>query len=412
MVEKRYDWEGGAELDEHTLKKHKILKEYFRKYLITRCKHPRQERFRVIVVDGFSGAGLYKCGSFGSPLIFVETLLNTIKEINLDRISNNIRTIQIECLLIFNDKNKLAVEKLKTNISPLLEKVNQEGDNLRITCEFFEDHFQATYPKIKRRIKTAKCNNVFFNLDQCGYSHVPVSIIKDIINSWKSAEVILTFMIESALTYLSPNNTLSKVPLEPEMQENINQILTDKTLLTKAQWLGIAEGIIFTFLRECAPYVSPFSINNPKGWRYWLMHFANNYRARQVYNDILHKNSKSQAHFGRHGLNMLSYDPQDDASLYLFDEDSRKLAKEALYDDIPRFVSESGDTLSMSDFYSAAYSETPAHSDDIHKMIIENPDIEVITTTGGSRRQHNTIKSEDTLKLTAQKSFIFMFPEI
>ena len=40
-----------------------------------------------------------------------------------------------------------------------------------------------------------------------------------------------------------------------------------------------------------------------------------------------------------------------------------------------RFISESGDTLSMSDFYSAAYSETPAHSDDIHKMIIDNPDI-------------------------------------
>ena len=40
----------------------------------------------------------------------------------------------------------------------------------------------------------------------------------------------------------------------------------------------------------------------------------------------------------------------------------------------------------MSDFYECAYSETPAHTDDIHDMIIENPELEVITEAGGSRR--------------------------
>lgn len=64
----------------------------------------------------------------------------------------------------------------------------------------------------------------------------------------------------------------------------------------------------------------------------------------------------------------------------------------------------------MEDFYAAAYSETPAHSDDIHEMIIENPDMEVITETGGQRRKSNTIKRTDTLKLTSQRSMFFMFP--
>ncbi len=59
-------------------------------------------------------------------------------------------------------------------------------------------------------------------------------------------------------------------------------------LMSRKDWLGTAENIVFDAFRLCAPYVSPFSINNPGGWRYWLIHFANAYRARQVYNNILH----------------------------------------------------------------------------------------------------------------------------
>lgn len=79
-------------------------------------------------------------------------------------------------------------------------------------------------------------------------------------------------------------------------------------LMSHGEWLGTAEKIVFDAFCHCAPYVSPFSINNPGGWRYWLIHFANFYRAREVYYNILHKNASLQAHFGRSGLHMLSHD--------------------------------------------------------------------------------------------------------
>ena len=63
-------------------------------------------------------------------------------------------------------------------------------------------------------------------------------------------------------------------------------------MMTRNEWLGTAERTVFDAFRLCAPYVSPFSINNPDGWRYWLIHFANTYRARQVYNNILHGNAE------------------------------------------------------------------------------------------------------------------------
>jgi len=152
------------------------------------------------------------------------------------------------------------------------------------------------------------------------------------------------------------------------------------------------------------------SINNPGGWRYWLIHFANSYRARQVYNNTLHLNSSVQAHFGRSGLNMLAYDPSHDGpDLYLFDDPGRERSRRQLLDDIPRLVSDSGDAISVEDLYAGIYNMTPAHSDDIHAAIIENPDLEVITPAGGGRRKASAIVVGDTIKLKKQLTFFPKF---
>lgn len=93
----------------------------------------------------------------------------------------------------------------------------------------------------------------------------------------------------------------------------------------------------------------------------------------------------------------------------MFDKDSRKAAKQSLYDDIPRLILDQGDTMPIMEFYANVYSETPAHSDDIHDMMLENPDIEVLTPSGNPRRSANTITSEDTLRVKMQKSFFPIF---
>ena len=166
---------------------------------------------------------------------------------------------------------------------------------------------------------------------------------------------------------------------------------------------------MYKLFKSCATYVSPFSINNSDGWRYWLLHFANNVRARQEYNNILHQNSSMQAHFGRSGLNMLSYDPRHEGTLYLFDVSGRESARQQLLDDIPRLVSEFGDVVGLGQFYSSIYNMTSAHMDDVHTAMIENPDLEVITENGGERRKGSTIDSSDTLRLKRQRSFFPLF---
>jgi len=57
MVEKPYKWSEGAKLEEHSRRKHKILREYFYEYLKVRCQNPKQQRFRLAIMDGFAGGG-------------------------------------------------------------------------------------------------------------------------------------------------------------------------------------------------------------------------------------------------------------------------------------------------------------------------------------------------------------------
>ncbi|WP_428244001.1 three-Cys-motif partner protein TcmP [Gynuella sp.] len=408
MAKKDYDWENGAVLEDHSRKKHTILAKYFEQYLLVRCRIPNMERFRLAVVDGFSGSGEYACGTHGSPLILLETVINALNFINHKRIADGFRTLSIECLFIFNDLQKVAIDKLKQNIAPL-EAVIRTHNNIKTEIIYQCKPFEKIYPDIKQKISDGSYSNVFFNLDQCGTSHVSLSTIRDIVNSWKSSEVLFTFAIETLLSYLPTDPNLPRTIVSQQMDTEIYAALRDtNVVINKKEWLGRVEQIVSNHLRDCAVYVSPFSIHNPNGWKYWLVHFAKSYRARQVYNDILHDDDVEQAHFGRSGLKMLSYNPSNEGQLYLFNESSRESAKADLYDDIPRFISESGDMLLMQDFYSAIYSETPAHSDDIHDMIIENSDLEVITDSGGTRRSANAIKSTDFIKLKPQRQMFFM----
>lgn len=411
MATKTYDWASGAPLEDHTGRKHKIIREYFYSYMVTRCQLPQQERFRLCVVDGFAGGGRYKHGEPGSPLIFLEELGHAFRDINIGRMGQSLSPLSIECLLVLNDADPKAVELLRSNTAPVVAKLRQDAPSLHLRIEYLSKPFETAYSDIKSLVTFGRFRSVLFNLDQCGHSRVSSAMLREIMNSYMAPEIFYTFAIDTLISFLEK--------AEPARFSNqLKHLGLDKNALSKlegemnkSEWLGTAEKIVFNSFFECARYVSPFSINNPKGWQYWLIHFANSYRARQVYNNVLHGNSTAQAHFGRSGLNMLAYDPSTDGMLYLFDEEARANARSQLYDDIPRLIAESGDAISLAEFYESVFNATPAHSDDIHTAIIDNPDIEVVTPTGGERRKSNTISIGDVLKLRTQRSFFPMFGE-
>ena len=406
MVQKLYEWVNGATLEDHSRRKHKILREYFLNYMEVRCQVLQQSRFRLAVIDGFAGGGRYDCGSGGSPVIFMEGLKQATESINIKRAAKGLGKIEIECLLVLNDANRDVVEILKGNIAPLHGEIKDSVPNLHLRVEYLDQEFEKAYPAVKRFLSAGRYRSVLFNLDQCGHRHVDRRTLVDIMSTYPSAEVFYTFAIEALVSFLQKSNPtfltaqLATVGLD---SDGLKYLQGD---LSRNSWLGTAERLVFEAFRTCARFVSPFSINNPGGWRYWLIHFANSHRARQVYNNILHENHSYQAHFGRSGLEMLHYDPtHETGSLYLFDGPGRELAKGQLFNDIPRLITDSGDAMKMSEFYGNIYNMTPAHSEDIHAAIIDNPDMAAITPAGGERRKANAITINDVLKLKAQTSF-------
>ncbi|WP_119389207.1 three-Cys-motif partner protein TcmP [Taklimakanibacter lacteus] len=410
MVEKPYLWHEGAVLEEHTKRKHKILREYIGRYLAVRCAFPQQSKFRLAIVDGFAGGGRYAGGEPGSPLIFVEELRTATELFNVRRNAEGMSPLDIECFLVLNDGDPETVELLKTRVAPMLAAIKEEVPRLHLEVEYRNDPFEMVFPEVKELLSRGRYQNVLFNLDQCGNSHVDRGTLTDILSSFTSAEIFYTFAISSLLAFLNRTNPTLLSSQLGFLGISPGDLSPLEERMSNTRWLGGAERLVFNAFRSCASYVSPFSINNPEGWRYWLIHFANSYRARQEYNNILHRNSSMQAHFGRSGLHMLSYDPRDDANaLYLFDVSGRDAAKQQLYDDVPRLVTDFGDVVSMSQFYGSIYNMTPAHMDEIHAVMIENPDLEVITEQGGERRKASSIIASDTLKMKRQRSFFPMF---
>ncbi|WP_323006575.1 hypothetical protein [Pseudorhodobacter sp.] len=102
---------------------------------------------------------------------------------------------------------------------------------------------------------------------------------------------------------------------------------------------------------------------------------------------------------------MFSFDPAREGKLYLFGESDRILAREQLLDDVPRTISGFGDAVTVGEFYQQVYSRTPSHSDDLRSAIFESPDVEILTETGGTRRKAGTIKEDDILRISRQRSF-------
>lgn len=405
MVKRQYDWQNGPKLDSHTARKHKVVREYFAEYLRVRCGLPQQEKFRVAVVDGFAGGGRYLDGSPGSPIIFIEELIRASNELNIDRANAGMKPIELECLLVLNDAKRDVVAVLQKTVAAATVDIKDVAPKLTLHIEFRCKKFEQLYPEIEQMLGAVKVKNIIVNLDQCGTRHIELATLKRIMRLSGSVEIFYTFMIDSLLAYLKKTDPLGLVKqlgsygVDPSQLSNLDGLMSAET------WLGRAEKLVYNAFKDVALFHSPFSINNPEGWRYWLVHFAKNYRARQVYNQVLHENASYQAHFGRSGLNMMAYNPDEEGRAYFFDAEGRSNALQQLYDDVPSWISSSGDAVLVEDFYQSAYNDTPAHAHDINNAIMMNPDIQVITPTGGLRRSSKAITVGDTLRLNDQRSF-------
>src|SRR5262249_53359657 len=107
------NWKSGSlpELAPHSAAKLKVLQDYVEEYIMILCANAfGVEKFRITLVDGFSGGGKYSQEKHGSPFVLLRAV-----EAAEDRLNHDGRNkhIEIDCECHFIDGSKAAIECLR-----------------------------------------------------------------------------------------------------------------------------------------------------------------------------------------------------------------------------------------------------------------------------------------------------------
>jgi three-Cys-motif partner protein len=136
-----------------------------------------------------------------SPLIFIEELKRATEAVNTHRAAQGLNAIEVECLLVFNDASRDAIELLKTHgAAPGRHRrdLPEAPSARRVSQRVFRNRLSQdqAFPE------QGRYRSVIFNLDQCGHSHVERNTILDIMHSYPAAEIFLHLRYQFLLAFL------------------------------------------------------------------------------------------------------------------------------------------------------------------------------------------------------------------
>ena len=166
-------------LDDHTVGKHMVLKNYMDAWL------PIMRRWngRVLFIDAFSGPGKYAGGEDGSPVIALKSLINHTRQQGMRG--------EITYMFIEKDPDR------KDHLDDVVKQMKHEipgNCNILIYNATFDGKLTEVLNNIeeqKRRLAPA-----FVMIDPFGVSGTPMDVIQRILSNPKT-EVYVSFMYEA-----------------------------------------------------------------------------------------------------------------------------------------------------------------------------------------------------------------------
>lgn len=424
MPEVHYNWGLGGDkaiIQQHSIAKHEVLRAYLVKYLQTLVSSPRQEVFRLTLVDGFAGGGVYRHATtgeevLGSPFVMLEA----VKE--AEYLINQSRRKKVHLLIdyFFIEQNPTTVEFLKHQ---LIARGYQDkiGESIFILNARFQEKSADIVEFIKNKGRAARA---IFLLDQYGYKEVPAHLIRSILKELQGSEVILTFAVDSFLNYAG-DNQITRSLLERIGVPNLLRGRTFEDIKrSEKDWRLFIQGCLYRDLVDAcgAGYYTPFFIRSTKGHGdYWLLHLSQRHRARDVMTSIHWEKNNYFIHYGDAGLDMfhmLGYSPEKDVSYtrqpeldfgFCFDEPAKKASIDALSEQIPELIYPDADGMSFGELFASTCNKTPASAQiyrEAIEVLIKHKVIEVISPSGSVRRSGNRINDNDQV-LPPKQCFLF-----
>lgn len=338
-------WESGnlPELGPHSVAKLRVLQDYVEDYINILCSDSfGQDLFKITLVDGFSGGGIYKGDASGSPFTLIRAVEAAEARLNSD---GRKKKITIDCQYHFVDENPRS-------IACLIDQLEKRGYKHKLNQSIFlyEGEFENQVSKVLSRIKTRHPRTgarVIFFLDQFGYTKVRPATLKSLSKELHDkAEFIVNFAIEWLMDFMGDKNQFKKIFPQLGIEEEIK---ADRLLDLKdnggVHWKYLVESLVGPAFMKASgsPFFSPFYIEPAGSHRgYWLLHLAPHDRARSAMLDVYWRHANSHKHYGHMGIDMLAFKAEADNTGYLdgisFNAMTRDLAKTDLQEDFSKAI--------------------------------------------------------------------------
>lgn len=423
MPRKPYNWKNGPDfIQQHSVAKHRILQSYLAAYFKTLVSSPNQDLLRLTLVDGFAGGGLYVHNDThelikGSPFIF----LNATREAEYLINQGRRKPVRLEVDYFFVEADKHAHDHLN---KVLCEEGygGQIGNTIHLQHAKFQEQADNIIDFVKR--KSPKNGRSIFALDQYGYKEVPTQLIQKIFAKLPSAEVILTFGVDSFLNYANDGKLTQSLLDEIGIPDVLNGRSMDDIKASERDWrLFIQSGLYRMLVARCgAKHFTPFFIRNKKGHGdYWLIHLSQHHKARDVMTEVHWDNNNYFIHYGGAGLDMfemIGYDPDHDSDHkrqnvlgFEFDDEARKASISALNEHIPKRIYADDEGVSFGILFATTCNDSPASAAIYREslgFLIEEKVIEVVSENGVKRRSAQQIKANDQIIAPSQRGLFFL----
>lgn len=178
-------------IEQHTLAKHELLREYLRAWFPILALGSRNRR--VVFLDGFAGPGVYVGGQPGSPLIALEVLVEHTSFASL---------ADTEFVFIFVEADKKSFRSLEYSIDRFWNQ-REEGQPDNISVYLYNSKFTDVAEQILLSIgDDAQLAPTLAFIDPFGWSGVPLSVIAKLLSSDK-CEVLFNFMYDSVNRFVA-----------------------------------------------------------------------------------------------------------------------------------------------------------------------------------------------------------------
>ena len=396
-------------IEEHSKAKLAVLRRYIRAYFDRLGTNPARDQFRLDLVDGFAGGGIFQDGhsiEAGTPLIMLEESEAAQRRLNHDRK----KPLQFDCKFHFVDVNHDHTDHLRKVLAERGFRVDCE--KIVVHTSPFEDVADDIIAKILRR--QPRSGRSIFLLDQTGFSRVELALVARILRKLPAAEIILTFAADALINHLAqtPSLTRAVAPLEltePQISDFIQMRNGDGGR-------ALVQRVMREHIRSvtAAIYDTPFFIRPRQSRRaLWFLHLSKHPTARDVMINCHWDSFNTFEHYGPGDFHMLGWDSLNTGTLPLFhfgDLDAEQM-REQLLNSMPEelYALAAETPITLDTMRHMFANRTAARFSDLDAVILRlarEREFDILTPEGKERsRKLTRLRSTDLIAVPKTRLF-------